>query len=695
MKLARLEPGERLDAERGDVVVCVVADAGDDRVHATIEPVLADTPASARLVLACPDLGLAERERIETLPGRRDVTWVQTDPSGPLAAALAAVLARVAPADAVVLRCGWVVSEGWLDGLREAAYANDTTATASPLTPELLTVAPGNLPGSAGSVRRRSLRIRPRTQTTMESCFYVRRSALELIGGYSGDFSRRCLDWGLCHVVADDVLVEGPGGLSLEATSWHQHVEDPASPLRRATGIARRAVAGISVAIDARDLSGPITGTQVHLLELIGAVARTGKVRVTAVIPRDISDHARGVLQGVGGVQLRTVPADGSPLQLTVDLVHRPFQIATPADLAFLAQLSDRLVLTHQDLIGYHNPGYFRSPDAWDGYRRITQGALAVADRVLFMSDYALTDALAEDLIDPTRAAVVRLGVDHTVTANRMAPQAPRPMTGVPPDTELMLCLGADFRHKNRPFALRILSELQRRHHWSGRLLFAGKHIETGSSAAEERRLLSADPALAAAVCDLGPISEAEKAWLLERVRLIAYPTVHEGFGFVPFEAAEHAVPCLWAANTSLRELLPESAAGIVAWDAGASADRALALMRDQRARDANLSALRAAAEPLRWQTAAEQMIEQYHVACDGPPSPAARRERAAGLMQEGLTEDALRLVGPGGALPRDLVRPLLALATHPRVGAPIFRVLRGGYRASYRARRRDGRDGR
>ena len=68
------------------------------------------------------------------------------------------------------------------------------------------------------------------------------------------------------------------------------------------------------------------------------------------------------------------------------------------------------------------------------------------------------------------------------------------------------------------------------------------------------------------------------------RRRLVLYPTVYEGFGLVPFEAAGHGVPCMWAAGTSLSEILPEAAATIVPWDAAATADVAFELMSDQSA---------------------------------------------------------------------------------------------------------------
>jgi hypothetical protein len=62
--------------------------------------------------------------------------------------------------------------------------------------------------------------------------------------------------------------------------------------------------------------------------------------------------------------------------------------------------------------------------------------------------------------------------------------------------------------------------------------------------------------------------------------------------------------------------------------------------------------------------------------------------ERRDGRMQDWISDDAMRLVGPDGALPADLERPLLAVATHRAVAAPVFGAIKMGYRVSYRLRR-------
>jgi hypothetical protein len=188
-------------------------------------------------------------------------------------------------------------------------------------------------------------------------------------------------------------------------------------------------------------------------------------------------------------------------------------------------------------------------------------------------------------------------------------------------------------------------------------------------------------------VLELGPVSEAEKEWLLGRARLVLYPTLHEGFGLVPFESADHGVPCMWAAGTSLSELLGDDAASIVAWDASASADRALELMRDERERERNVAAIRRAGERLTWDRTAARLLEVYEQTWDAPATAASLLYRGRGVMNGALSEDAARLLGPGGALPSDLERPLLALASHPRIGVPLFGALRLGYRTSHKLR--------
>jgi GT2 family glycosyltransferase/glycosyltransferase involved in cell wall biosynthesis len=733
-----IQPGTTLDTKRGDVVVCIPVYGGHELFVGCLRSVLAHTAAEIT-ILMCDDASPDPRSQdfvarlADVAESEHDVYYLRRERNLGFPANVNGAFDMAAPADVVVLNSDVVVGEGWLEGLRDAAYSDSRVATATALTNHgsLVSVpdrrpAPKlppewSLDAASAVVRARSLKLRPRLPTGIGHCMYVRRSALELIGtfdlaftpgyGEEVDFSQRCIRSGLSHVLADDVLVLHHGGASFShngkrnpAQDAHEKIietrypyyhhsvrmleEDVAGPLCRALSAARRALRGISVVIDGRVLSGPMTGTQLHVLELVAALARTGEAAIRVVIPETLSSYAKQALAVCPGVELVTRwEALDARIELA-DVVHRPYQVGTDEDLSFLARLGERLIVTNQDLIAYHNPSYFPDFDSWEGYRRITRSALAVADRVMFFSAHARDDAVAEDLVETGRASVVHIGVDHVLTRVPTEPVAPRGTSRLPDGAEVILCIGTDFRHKNRTFALRMLEQLQRRHRWGGYLVLVGPAVSRGSSSADEAEVIALRPRLADAVLSLAAVSEAEKTWLFERARLVVYPTVHEGFGLVPFEAADHGVACMWAKGTSLSELLPDEAAAIVPWDAELSADAAFRLLSEPEARERNVAAIRSAAAQLVWDSTASRLLALYHETCDRPATPASAIERRSGLMTGTFSEDAIRLIGPGGALPEDVERPLLAFATHPQVGAPMFGVLKFGYRAGYRLRR-------
>ncbi len=696
MQVRRIDQPESVGAPRGGVIACILMRGPSESLISCLRSVLAHTPADVPIALFGDDLADLESsaalvdERVGELDHPRELLYLSRGDG-----AEGDAFTITAPADVVLLNSDAVVAAGWVEGLREAAYADSRVATATALALGRFPSG-SSLDDAAAAVRARSLKLRPRLDGDAGACRYVRRSAIELVGdcagafaaggGEEGDFAQRCIQSGLAHVLADDVLVGHDGSVGYEPRS--NLSSDHAGALRRSLDCARRALTGFSVVVDARILSAPLTGTQVHTLELIAALASTGKVRLSVIVPDDLGAQAVSRLGSLPGIALTSYTEALTGTDDPADVVHRPYQIDNPGDLVFLTRLADRLVITYQDLIGYHNPWYFASREDWNGYRELTRVALAVADRVLFFSAHTRNDALNEELVEADRASVLQIGVDHRVTAPPGEPVRPRGAAGLPDGAEMMLCIGNDYHHKNRLFALHMLEELQQRHDWRGRLVFAGPSVAAGSSAQDERRALSGRPRLADAVLELGVVSDAEKAWLINRAGLVVYPTIDEGFGLVPFEAADYGVPCMWAAGASLSELLPDSAASIVAWDARLSADAALHLLSDPAARERNVEVIRAAGARLTWDAAAASLLDLYERTCEQPATPASAVQRRYGLMNGAISEDAARLLGPGGALPASVERPLLALATHPRIGAPVFRGLELGYRTSYRLRR-------
>jgi glycosyltransferase involved in cell wall biosynthesis len=458
--------------------------------------------------------------------------------------------------------------------------------------------------------------------------------------------------------------------------------------MRRSLTGARRALGPVSVTIDARILRGEVSGAQAETLELIEALDRTGQVDLRVLLDPAIGSDALAVIDRLQRVE-RLYSGDVGVETARNDVVHRPYQVTSLEDLELLSQLGERLVITYLDLIAFHNPGYLGSFEAWWQYRRLTRQALAMADRVIFLSGHAARDATREELVEAGRVRVMPMAVNRDRTAH----PGRRPH-GVSEDP-FLLAIGNDFRHKNRVFAIKLLAALRERG-WTGRLVLAGPHIEHGSSRGDEAALLASQPELAAAVSELPAVTEAEKAWLYENAAAVVYPTVYEGFGLIPFEAALTGTPCLFAPQASLAEVLPAEAAVLVPWDAEASAERALPLLQDADDRRHHIELVAAAAGEMDdWGSIGRKLLDTYREVALSPYREAASLAAEARLREAelskwvGLEENMGELVGPDAYLPADVQRALLAVSTRRPLRRPLFTLLRLLYRIGYRTRRR------
>jgi glycosyltransferase involved in cell wall biosynthesis/GT2 family glycosyltransferase len=709
---------------RGDVVVCIPVFGARELFEQCLRSVVEHAPPGTRVLVADdaspdPDIETFTRRVADEVAERLPVEYVRRPENLGFVANMNAVFRDTAPADVVIVNSDTVVPAAWLERLRAAAYSDGLVATASTLSNHgtILSVPdrdrPSPLPPPGLSITeadariaRASPRLYPRIPTGVGHCLYIRRSALELVGvfdetfspgyGEEVDFSQRCLARGLRHVVADDLYVfhHGAGTFGSAHSERQQANEHELNrrypyyaravleaatseglPLARSLAAARLAVTDLSVTLDGSCLGPNLTGTQVLALELAGALARRPGVRLRVTVPRSLGDRARAALDELGLERMWHDEADEDTVP--TDIVHRPYQVTTPRDLLLLGRLGRRVVLTQLDSIAFHNPAYFADYAEWRGYRELTRSALAFADRVAFCSPHARDDARSEDLVDDERARLVALGIDHSIVVADSEPRRPAGLD----DTPFLLCLGTDFQHKNLPFALELFERLRGEHGFAGRLVLAGPRAARGTSVEQEAAWRTAHPQLAADVIELGECPEAEKAWLYRNAALVLYPTTFEGFGFIPFEAAEAGTPSLWAPQSSMADLLPSAHAGIVPWDGEASAARAAELIGDPKAREALVAAVRAAGAELTWDRTAEQLLEVYRDAATAP-------RRVSAEPREALSDLAMSLVGPGGWLSPDEQQALLAVSTRPALKRTVFTALRGGYRAMYRVRR-------
>jgi glycosyltransferase involved in cell wall biosynthesis len=415
--------------------------------------------------------------------------------------------------------------------------------------------------------------------------------------------------------------------------------------------VARASVRGLTVTIDGRSLGPGVGGTQLYTLELALALAETDALTVRVVVASDLGADAWHRLREARQVEVITYEQAIAGVELS-DVVHRPQQVFSASDLNLLRLLGRRLVVTHQDLIAYHNPTYHPDLDRWEQFRRITRIALAGADRVVFFSEHSRRDAAAEDLVAVDRSDVIGAALGRPGTT---APKAP---SGVPHGQQFIFCLAPDYRHKNRRFAIELLSALRTEQNWPGVLVLAGAHVAHGSSSSDEQELLAADSRLRAAVIDLGSVDDAERQWLLENARAVVVPSVVEGFGLVPLEAAQTGRPCLFAAQTSLPEVAGDRLATLVPWDASLSAARVRALLDDGPERRDHVARLQSETARWRWPALATELVACYERALRAPHRAAAvrmwqelERERHLTEVNRALQESSRVLASLGGGV--------------------------------------------
>ena len=660
---------------------------------------MSDHEGTAWVVMAAP---LAARrdwwETVRTRAGR-----VLEQHAGDLAAAWAA-----APADVVVLRSPVALPAGWAVALaqRPERLAVATISAA---------VAPGAADAQLAEASERMARLGRAVAVDgpLGPCVLLTREAIELVGhaflrtlegeGSLEGFAQAASARGLSHVVSDR-LVAGADDPVAEAEAGR----DTAGG--HALSWARQASSGITVTVDARSLVGGGAGTQLHTLELVRCLAAQPLARLRVVLPPETDPDALAQLRALPGVELPTY-ADVVDSGDRTDVVHRPYQVFTIHDLALLRRLGRRVVVTQQDQLLFRTRAYFATAEDWEAYRQACRIALAWADRTVFFTEHARGEALRDELLEEAQAVVVPIGADHALPSGESVPTAAPAALADLADRPLLLVLGTDLAHKNRPFAIRLARALRETQAWDGVLVLAGPPSEHGSSREEEQRLLAED---AQDIVVLGRVDDAGRRWLLERCCAVLYPSVEEGFGLMPFEAAAAGRPCLFAPVGAMAESLPVAAASLVPWDARGSAERCAPLLAAGAPRDAHVAMLArggprlrlgrdrpAIARALRGRAglaaaaggADRRRGDRPSAPVRGVPRPHRRRRHgAAGAGRTGAARDAASAPGgalPSGSAPAAVGGPARALPAGP----PLIRRGRGAARPS-RAAGRCGRSG-
>ena len=477
---------------------------------------------------------------------------------------------------------------------------------------------------------------RPSIPTAIGHCFLIKRRALNLVGGFDTtfgtgygeevDFSQRLIQIGLRHIVADDVFVFHKGSSSFTAKARPQQLandeivyqryptyrggvsrfaSDPYSPLAAAINRASFQLRQPTIAIDGHCFGQNWTGTQQMTFELIRSMAQQRPTQEFSVlISSTVTAELQNELLALGNIQIEVIANIMDDRQYRFDVIIRPYQVNSTEELRWMKRIAGRCIVGQLDFISYHNPTYFASDHEWLSQRELTRLTLASVDGVAWISEYSLEDGQRSGVV--TGDAVHRVTYCGTNPSHRTSTsQRPAALHSTSP---LITVLGVNYLHKNRIFALQVLNQLISRS-FDCHLVFAGATPKFGSTSRAEEDFLASHPELVDHVTILDALSEDEKQWLVSHSSLILYPSLAEGFGLVPFEAARLGTPTLSSRLTSLDEILPLDIPTVVDFDVVRTAEQIVHILSDSATANLIVEELIKRGNLFTWQRAGRELL--------------------------------------------------------------------------------------
>jgi glycosyltransferase involved in cell wall biosynthesis len=202
---------------------------------------------------------------------------------------------------------------------------------------------------------------------------------------------------------------------------------------------------------------------------------------------------------------------------------------------------------------------------------------------------------------------------------------APSPQCPIPElqDREFVVAIATLERRKNLPRLVAAFGRLADDHP-ELRLVIAG-------GAGDDRHAVDAaidqlTPATAARVMLTGYVADDARSWLLHHARLLAYPSLDEGFGFPLLDAMQAGTPIVASDVGSIPEVAGNAALLVPPTDVGALADAIDRVLTHGPTRSEWLAAAPGRLAAFSWHATADGLVQLYTELIDG-------RTHAAGTL--------------------------------------------------------------
>jgi len=267
-------------------------------------------------------------------------------------------------------------------------------------------------------------------------------------------------------------------------------------------------------------------------------------------------------------------------------------------------------VVTVYDVLHRIYPDHFEL--RWRNFlNTVMPRTLRAASAVIVISEHTRTDLLRFYDVDPRKVHVVYCGIDH----ERF--QAGRPLDqewarGVGLRKGYVLHVGTFVHRKNIPFLVRVIRIMKSRGEFEKyQLVLAGPETP-GVPGGEEVRRAVQDLQLQEDVVITGRLPDAVLPGLYSQAKLLAFPSLYEGFGLPLVEAMASGIPVVASNASSIPEIAGDASILLSPTDEEAWAAAIKDLLENPaRARELSQKG-QVRARQFSWKRAAEETLAIY-----------------------------------------------------------------------------------
>jgi glycosyltransferase involved in cell wall biosynthesis len=313
----------------------------------------------------------------------------------------------------------------------------------------------------------------------------------------------------------------------------------------------------LDVLVNVRHLTGPRTGIEVYMEALLAALARRGRLRITALSWSPIGLNLGGVREVIparrpnlpaGSLRatawkfwfdqwgcLRGIPRERGMLYHGMD-----------GFLPYALRPKDRCVATVHDIGWQVHPELYQ-PRVRMMYQALFPWVVRRADRFITPSRYTADDLVQRAGVSRSRIEVIHHGLDpRFLVSDTLAKRSDGP--------PYLLAVGGVSPRKNTRRLIDAFTRWRERggHRLAYRLLITGTSLDP--------EFAGAVAALPASVSLLGYVDQAELPGIYAGAAAFLYPSIYEGFGLPIAEAMACGTPVVTSTTGAAPEIAGEAA---------------------------------------------------------------------------------------------------------------------------------------